>query len=428
MDKHSLYEKVRLFTEQFPYQYRDGVMEEIKEIFFQLQTEGKRGVKDFALFFDYQTNHYRVKVILEENNLASAQSIFLSFFGFVASAGATITARRETEQGMHYLFASFSEKGSGFCCEIDFLSEEADLPEEERQKDREGSLQEVGEPSSSQRPQPDVIWTFKMDAAAYFPPLAAQGIIYGVGNTGDLSAVDARQGTLRWRWQAQSQRHNITALSGVDQSMLAVSTSFRAQLNRSEATLSVLDSQTGRVLWSFPVPALQSIGFCPVLTLQDGIVYLSGTDRTGQPAGPHSLCLALDLQTGVQKWTADVGEYRGVTPPIVSDARVYLATFEVPRGHSFFGYLHALDAQTGREIWKHPFETRRIQESVVAGTEIFVAGTRFEVVDAATGMTQWSLPDVPSFRESALAVSDELVVISYERFPAGWGGPEIEKP
>ena len=418
MDKNLLYEDISTFTEKFTYSYIQGIAEEIAEMFFRLQMEEERKVKDFALFFDYETNHYRIVVVVKDYTFSTVQSIFVSFFGFISYAGANVTASQKTAQGIRYLLASLDEQGKGFYCEVEFLPEEAETEDEEQQAERGTTAQTSGILPFSQREHPEIKWKFEMGSASYFPLLAAQDLIYSVGDEGDLYAVDARQGSLRWHWQAEQQQSKIATFPSVDQGVLAVYTSARSQFGLSEATLWALDAQTGQLLRSSPVPVLQSIGSCHLLTTRDGVAYLSGTDRNLLPSSPHSLCLALDLQTGMQKWRVDGGRHLGTTTPVVANGHLYLVTFDIQFGSPFIGYLHALDIQTGEENWNYRFETRGIQEIVVDGTEIFVAGTRVEVVDALTGMTKWNLPDLDVFRDHPFVVSDEFIYISYEYISA----------
>lgn len=427
MNRDPILETINTITAKMSFSYIQGIAEEITEILFRLQMKDEKKVKDFALFFDYETNHYRVVVVLKDYTFSVAQSIFLSFFEFISYAGANITVSQKTKQGMHYTLASFDERGEGFSCEIDFLPEGASAEDGEQQRQEETSAR-TGAVSSGQRKQPEVRWKFELDSASYLPLLTAQDLIYSVGEEGDLYAVDTRMGMLRWHWRAERQYSKIATVPSVDQNVLAVYTLARSQPGIHEATLSVLDVQTGLLLRAFPVPALQSIGQCHLLTIQNGIAYLSGTDRNLLLSGPQSLCLAFDLQTGTQKWRVDLGRYMGTTTPVVSDTQVYLATFDIQSGHPTRGHLHALDIRTGSEIWNHQFETRGIQEIVVDGTEIFVAGTPTEVVDALTGRTKWSLPDLKVFRDSPLVVSDEVIYINYEHISEGRGEFSAKKP
>ena len=424
MNKDSLHEEMSIFTEKFSYEYIEGITEEIKEIFFRSQTEGEKQVRSFAVFFDHETNHYRVAVTLAEYNFPTARSIFLSFFTFIAYTGANITFSKQTEQGISYALASFDEQGRGFYCEVDFFPKEVKIQEEEQRN----NLLTAGELPSNQKQQPEVKWKFKVDSTDNFPLLADQNTIYSVGDEGDLYAVDVDQGILRWYWKAERQRTRIVTLPSIDRGFLSVYTSTRSQIGIYETFLYTLDAQTGQILSSYPVPAIQSIGACNLLTVQGGVAYLSGTDRNASPVSLQCRCFAIDLQTGHQKWSFDLGKKLGTTTPAISNAKMYVVTFDMLYGHLSLGHLHSLDIQTGAEIWKHTFETHGVQELIVDGTDIIIAGTNLEVVDAVTGAIKGSLSDLQVFRDSPFVVDDELIYISSEHTPDSAAQLEANKP
>jgi outer membrane protein assembly factor BamB len=78
------------------------------------------------------------------------------------------------------------------------------------------------------------------------------------------------------------------------------------------------------------------------------------------------------------------GEY-GASPPIHAQAVIY---FSLYAGH---GYLVALDANTGRQIWSLKRERGHISDPSISGNLVYVGiGSRTIVgVDAKTGQEQW---------------------------------------
>ncbi len=117
-----MYDHIHKFINQFEYIYESGITLEIEEVFSGLYIKGE--IKSFTLLFDNDNHHYRVVVTLEECSQAETHGIFWSFIHFISYSGATISAKKQTEKGVHYVCASFSEDGRGFCCEVDFLAEE----------------------------------------------------------------------------------------------------------------------------------------------------------------------------------------------------------------------------------------------------------------------------------------------------------------
>ncbi len=409
-NQESVYEQTREFATHFHYVYEDGVTIEIQEAFFRFQQQGK--VKDTMLVFDHETNHYKVTATLEEVSLPTVPALFESFFQFVAYPETNLTLRKQTDQGIHYEFASFAEQGRGFYCEVDFIAEAAGSREAENQREHEAPSRMMPVMSSTSGLQPAIKWTFKVNGASLLPLIAAPGIMYAACEERYFYALDAELGTVRW----QREPSQVSSLPEVDNGVLSVP--VRSSWNGTQrTTLYCLAAQSGEVLKSFPIPTLHFTGF-NTLTVHDGVAYLSGVERTTSLWSPdqHALCLAIDLETEAQKWLVDLGEQANmILTPVVTNARVYLTAFDVWNRHERSGYLHALDARTGEEIWRHQFESGRPQPSVVAGTEVFVFGRTLEVLDASTGILQWSLPDLDSVVNGPLTVNDEMIFISYER-------------
>ncbi|MBA2678267.1 MAG: PQQ-binding-like beta-propeller repeat protein [Ktedonobacteraceae bacterium] len=372
------------------------------------------------LVFDHETTHYKVTATLEEVSLPTVHALFGTFFQFVAYPNTTLTLRKQTDQGIHYEFASFSTQGRGFYCEVDFIAEAAGSREEEHQREPGETSKSMPLMRSASGLQPNVKWTFKVDGASLLPLIAAQGIVYIADEERYFYALDAEQGTVRWQWEA----NRVSSLPEVDNGVLSVP--VRSSRNTALYAIAV---QSGQILKTFPIPTLQFTGF-NTLTVHDGVAYLSGVERTTPLSSPeqHALCLAIDLETEEQKWRVDLGEQATmILTPVVMNARVYLTAFDSRNRHERFGYLYALDARTGEEMWRHQFESGRAQPSVVAGTEVFVFGRTLEVLDASTGILQWNLPDLKNIVVNGpLTVNDEMIFISYEQSSSD-AGKEVWK-
>ncbi|MEO6892194.1 MAG: PQQ-binding-like beta-propeller repeat protein, partial [Ktedonobacteraceae bacterium] len=362
----SVYEQTREFATHFRYVYEDGVTIEIREAFFGFQQQEK--VKDVMLVFDHETNHYKVTATLEEVSLPTVHALFGSFFQFVAYPETTLTLRKQTDQGIHYEFASFSTQGRGFYCEVDFIAEAAGSREEEHQRAQQGETSRMMPVmSSASGLHPTVKWKFKVNGASLLPLIAAQGIVYVACEERYFYALDAEQGTVRWQWELNW----VSSLPEVDNGVLSVPVRS-SQNSKHLTTLYALAAQSGQVLKSFPIPSLHFTGF-NTLTVHNGVAYLSGVERTTPLWSPdqHALCLAIDLETEEQKWRVDLGEQATmILTPVVTNARVYLTAFDVWNRHERFGYLYTLDVRTGEEMWRHQFESGRAQPCVVAGTEV----------------------------------------------------------
>ncbi|MBA2393421.1 MAG: hypothetical protein H0V70_11850 [Ktedonobacteraceae bacterium] len=199
----SLYDEMRGFAQQFTYVYEQGVTIEIEEFFSHHLTDNT--VKDFTLLFDKDTNHYKVIATLETWSITTTHALFMSLFRFIAYANANIFVKKQIEEGIHYEFASFTEAGRGFYCEIDFLPSTSIAEAESNQTDY-GILHQIDDITfTNSLRQPDIKWRARMDCAGNFPLITAQGMVYTVNLDEILYALDAENGTLRWQWEPPDQ-------------------------------------------------------------------------------------------------------------------------------------------------------------------------------------------------------------------------------
>ncbi|MBA2470257.1 MAG: PQQ-binding-like beta-propeller repeat protein [Chloroflexia bacterium] len=118
------------------------------------------------------------------------------------------------------------------------------------------------------------------------------------------------------------------------------------------------------------------------------------------PAPTGSPILAWQVDTG--------GELYGA--PAIADGILYVM--------SKAGILHALDAESGTEIWRHTVTSyvTRATPAVVDGTVYVGAGFTFSALDAATGAERWSIP-LQYGGQASPTVRDGLVIVSSQQ---GW--------
>ena len=100
-----------------------------------------------------------------------------------------------------------------------------------------------------------------------------------------------------------------------------------------------------------------------------------------------SVVTALDAETGDLEWNAIVSDIRGLFPgsPTVSGGRVYVVPYD----------LVALDASTGQTSWSRPNVGCFMCSPAVSGTKLFIgagpaSGRKLLALDIATGALRWS--------------------------------------
>jgi outer membrane protein assembly factor BamB len=184
----------------------------------------------------------------------------------------------------------------------------------------------------------EVLWTFAIEKPFWGTPTLSDGALYIGGDDGCLYALDAVSGAMRWKFVTQ----------GIVRSQPAVD---------------------GKLVFT---------------ASDDGFVY------------------AVARESGEQVWKTDIGnlldrakrEKLGNSPnptgydyrqssPVVADGKVYVGSLD--------GAVYALDATTGKEVWKFQTGNKvRATAFVNAGT-VYIGSwdELFYALDAQTGAERW---------------------------------------
>lgn len=139
-----------------------------------------------------------------------------------------------------------------------------------------------------------------------------------------------------------------------------------------------VDAATGDLVWH---SHLNGIISTPAVV--DGVMYVGdANDRRNQV---H----AIDARTGISLWSFTTGWSVRASPTVVNGF-VYITSLD--------GYLYALDASTGDEVWSHQlsgfFESGSESSPAVVNGKVYAvaeSGT-IEALDAASGDLLWQSP------------------------------------
>ncbi len=120
------------------------------------------------------------------------------------------------------------------------------------------------------------------------------------------------------------------------------------------------------------------------VTFGPGMAFGSSGDSFGVEKA-----FAVDLASGVIRWTVDFGPIHGVHAPSYANGTVYLTT----SGHAD-SYLYALDAATGARRFRSSFANQwsRYYAPVIEGSTVVMAGGQgsgMYAFDASTGAQRW---------------------------------------
>ena len=228
-------------------------------------------------------------------------------------------------------------------------------------------------------------WNFPTGGAVTASPVVANGILYIGSQDGTLYARNAGTGKSLWSYPTGG---SITSTPAVDNN--------RVFVYSSGGVFYVLNATTGKLLWQ------RSIGTdsdsSPVTA--NGVVYV-GTHYDGN-------LYAFNEVTGSMLWNFPTNY--PLDSPAVAGGIVYVGSQD--------GYVYAVKASTGTQVWKH--STGKIVESspAVSGGQVYIgtdSGT-FYSLDASTGAVTWSVtPDHYPIEDSpAVSGAYAYIATNYE--------------
>jgi outer membrane protein assembly factor BamB len=184
-------------------------------------------------------------------------------------------------------------------------------------------------------------------------PAVWKGTVYFGSGDGDVYAVDAQSGALKWKFKTGDVVHASPAIAdGI------------VFIGSWDSYFYALDAATGAEKWRFKTGEDAAVhnqqGIQSSAAVVDGTVYFGCRD---------SHLYALDEFTGKQKWAYATGGTWVLTSPAVSGGKVFF-------GISFGGKLFAADAKTGAIGYSISFKGWPIYSSpAIAGKTLYVGST-----------------------------------------------------
>lgn len=175
------------------------------------------------------------------------------------------------------------------------------------------------EPAAETMPDP---WDFFLSSPAVW-----EGAVYFGSGDGNIYALDAASGNVKWKFHTGDVVHSSPAI--VDGTLY---------IGSWDGYMYALDAATGDKKWSFKTgddPVIHNhVGIQSSPVVVDGTVYFGCRD---------SNVYALDATTGKQRWVYSTKGSWVNNSPVVYDGKVYF-------GWSLPGRLEAVDARTGERV------------------------------------------------------------------------------
>jgi outer membrane protein assembly factor BamB len=199
--------------------------------------------------------------------------------------------------------------------------------------------------------------------------VAAGGAVYFGSGDGNLYALEAESGALRWKFHTGDVVHASPAYSG--------GTLFFGSW---DSLFYAVDASTGKEKWRFQAGrddlVHNQVGFQSSAAVVDGVVYTGCRD---------SNLYALDAATGKEKWRVfNQGSWVN-SSPAVFDGKVYYATAD----SSLF---HAVDAATGKPVFQQQLKGYVFSSPSIAGDIVYVGilNGSVEARDRTSGELLWT--------------------------------------
>ncbi len=230
-------------------------------------------------------------------------------------------------------------------------------------------------------------WRIDLLGSYLSPAVADDRIFVRVesGEQGYLVALDLATGEPRWDYQFPKVGSSHNNVGGHVTSPVIVGNSV---LVGAAETMTALDVQSGAVQWSFaaeePITAAAAVA-------ADTVYFADFT---------HLYALA--LESGVERWRFQLDAPTLFFAPIVADGKVFTTSKNT---------IHAVDAQSGREVWQRTFQQFDVIPAAATGDQLYVkAVNQLWALNSASGEVQWNYATV-NFLSLPAVTAEELYMI-----------------
>ena len=201
-------------------------------------------------------------------------------------------------------------------------------------------------------------------------PAVAAGTVYFGSGDGNVYALDAATGTLKWKFQTGDVVHASPAI--------ADGTLF---IGSWDSYFYALDAATGKEKWRFKTgedpDTHNQVGVQSSAAVMDGVVYFGCRD---------SNFYALDIATGEKKWSFNNKGSWVIGSPAVRNGKVYFATSDTST-------FYEVDAKSGTPTFSLSFNHWPLFSSpAIAGNMVYVGSHQGKLlaIDLSTQKLGWS--------------------------------------
>jgi outer membrane protein assembly factor BamB len=189
-------------------------------------------------------------------------------------------------------------------------------------------------------------------------PTVADGTVYFGSGDGNVYALDAASGRLKWKFSSGDVVHASPAVADGTVFVGSWDTFFYA-----------IDAGTGKQKWKFKTgddPEIHNqVGIQASALVADGLVYFGCRD---------SKLYALDAKTGERKWVFDNKGSWVINSPAIHDGKLYFST-------SDSGRFYGVDPKTGAELMSLKLIWPMFSSPAIAGDHLYIGSHEGKLID-----------------------------------------------
>ena len=236
-------------------------------------------------------------------------------------------------------------------------------------------------------------------------PVVVNGTVYFGSGDGNLYALDANSGDLRWKFAAGDVVHASPAYAdGV------------VYVGSWDSYFYALDATTGKEKWRFhggEDPLIHNqVGFQSSPSVANGVVYTGCRD---------SNVYAIDAATGKEKWHFNNnGSWVNATPA-VTQGKVFFTT-------SDSALYHVVDAATGKAVLQQEGKAYMFASPAIAGDVVYLGVTNgtLEARDFNSGNLLWEFQTDASKQDLGWVLTADRRFNNSLLFRSTWQSPTID--
>jgi outer membrane protein assembly factor BamB len=217
-------------------------------------------------------------------------------------------------------------------------------------------------------------------------PAVWNGNVYFGSGDGNIYALDAVTGKVKWNFHTGDVVHASPAISG--------GTLF---IGSWDSYFYAIDAASGKEKWRFKTgidPDIHNqVGIQSSAAVADGTVYFGCRD---------SHLYALDVATGKKRWSFSTGSSWVISSPAVMNGKVYFATSDT-------ALFYALDAGSGKQVFSLKFHFPFFSSPAIAGNTLYIGSHdgKLTAINLTTQTRAWDFQtDASRHRLTALSKPD----------------------